>query len=127
MIRTLTFRSRLDGKDGDKVTEAIRTLAERKIRLENTVRGVDVRVDGEVIEISLRMSGLDRWRIAGHARKLASYFLASQRLPYSRPLYPVEERTEDSARNLTLDQGRVPQSVKGGRGRKRRPESVSAN
>ena len=118
MIRTLTYRSRLDGKDGTEVAEAIRAAVARKIRIENTIRGCRVVVDGDVIEIHLRMSGLDRWRIAGHARKIASFLLASQRLPYSRPLYPVQETTEASARCLTLEQGRTPQIRTGGRGKR---------
>lgn len=118
MIRTLTYRSRLDGRDGAEIAEAIRAAVARKVRLENSIRGCRVEVDGDVIDIHLRMSGLDRWRIAGHARKIASYLLASQRLPYVRPLYPVRELDEPSARSLTLEQGRTPQSLKGGRGRR---------
>lgn len=115
MIRTLTFRSRLDGKDGVAVSEAIRAMIAKRIRTDNTVRGVRIVVDGDVIDINLRMSGVDRWRISRHARKVASYLLASQKLPFTKPLYPVQEVTEPSARTLTLEQGRTPQSVTGGR------------
>lgn len=115
MIRTLTYRAPLDGKDGQKVADEIRALVARRVRTDQSIRGVRVTFDADVIEIALRMSGLDRWRIAGHARKLASYLLASQRLPYARPLYPASEVTNPSARQLTLGQGRTPQSKTGGR------------
>lgn len=121
MIRTVTFRSRLDGKDGELVTRAIQEHVSRLVRDRNTLRGVRVNIQGEVIDVSLRMSGVDRWRIARDAKKTASYILASQRLPYSRPLVPVSEVTEESARNLTKAEGRTPQSVLGGRGRRSRP------
>lgn len=124
MIRTITFRSRLDGKDGAEVTQAIHDHVSRLVRERNNIRGVQVHVTGEVVDVALRMSGVDRWRIARDAKKTASYILASQRLPYSRPLTPVSEVTEESARNLTKEQGRTPQSVLGGRGRKRRPGAV---
>lgn len=119
MIRTLTFRSRLDGKDPGQVSEAIRAQVGKLVRRDNTLRGVRVTVEGDVIDVALRVTGQDRWRIAGHARKTASLILATQRLPYERPLYPVQEVTEPSARSLTLTQGRVPQSRTGGRPRRR--------
>lgn len=126
MIRTLTYRASLDGRDGAVVADAISQHVSTLVRSRNTIRGVRIVHDSEAIDISLRMSGMDRWRIAREARKTASYLLASQRLTYARPLEPVAEATEQTRRNLTLEEGRVPQSVKGGRGRKRRstPEAV---
>lgn len=121
MIRRFTYRSRLDGKDPAKVVEAINTITDRRIRTDNTLRGVQVYINNDVIELVIRVSGLDRWRIAGSARKTASFILASQRLPYSRPLQPVLEVTEESARNRTLAQGRTPQSKTGGRPSRRIP------
>lgn len=115
MIRTLTYRARLDGKDGQQVADAIRAAVAKRVRIDQSIRGVQVTFDSEVINIALRMSGLDRWRIAGHARKIASFLLASQRLAYARPLYPFSEITNPSSRQLTLEQGRTPQSKTGGR------------
>lgn len=120
MIRTLTYRGRLDGKDPVKVSAAVEEHVSRLIRTRNTLRGVRCSWDSEVIDVSLRMSGVDRWRISREARKIGSFILATQRLAFERPLNPVLEVTEPSARNLVLEQGRTPQSVKGGRGRKRR-------
>lgn len=117
MIRTLTFRSSLDGKDGDKAAEAIRASVSKLVRTRNTIRGVKVVHDSEKIDVALRMSGGDRWAISRDARKIASYLLASQKLPYVRPLQPVLETTEPNSRNLTLEQGRTPQSQTGGRPR----------
>lgn len=117
MIRTLTYRSNLDGKDGDQVAEAIRAQVSRLVRTRNTIRGVKIVHDSEKIDVSLRMSGGDRWVISRDARKIASYLLASQKLPFTRPLQPVLETTEPNARHLTLEQGRTPQSVTGGRPR----------
>lgn len=119
MIRTLTFTGRLDGKDGEAVAEAIRTEVASMVRKRNTIKGATVTVEGDVVYLGLRVWGLDRWRIAGEARKIASFLLAVQRVSYSRPLHPVQEVTEQSARNLTAEQGRTPQSVLGGRGRRR--------
>lgn len=119
MIRTFTYRSRLDGKDPAKITEAIKAITDRRIRTDNTLRGVQIHITNDVIDLVIRVSGADRWRIIGSARKTASFILASQRLPYSRPLQPVLEVTEDSARNRTLAQGRTPQSRTGGRPSKR--------
>lgn len=117
MIRTLTYRSNLDGKNGDQVAEAVRAQVSKLVRTRNVIRGVKVTHDTEKIDISIRMSGVDRWRISRDARKIASYLLASQKLPFTRPLQPVLETTEPTARNLTLEQGRTPQSQTGGRPR----------
>lgn len=121
MIRTLTFRASLDGRDPVKASEAIEAEANKLVRNRNTLRGVHMTWDSEAFMLSLRISGMDRWMIAGTARKIASYLLATQRLTYVRPLQPISEVTEPSARNLTLEQGRTVQSVKGGRGRRRIP------
>lgn len=121
MIRTLTYRGRLDGKDPLVLEAAMMNHVSQLIRSRNTVRGLKVSYDAEMIDISLRMSGVDRSRISRDARKVASFILASQRVAFTRPLNPVSELTEPSLRNLTLEQGRTPQSVKGGRGRRKRP------
>lgn len=118
MIRTLTYRANLDGKDGDKVAEAIRTQVSKMVRTRAVVLGVKVTHDSEKIDIALRMTGMDRWMISRDARKVASYLLASQKLPFTRPLAPVLELDEPNARRLTLEQGRVPQKVTGGRPRR---------
>lgn len=115
MIRTITYRARLDGKDGEKVAEGLRAHVAKLVRTRNTIRGVKVSVSSDVLDLHLRMSGVDRWRIAREARKIGSFLLASQRLAFTRPLNPVLEVTEPSKRHLTLEQGRVPQSVTGGR------------
>lgn len=121
MIRTLTFRASLNGRDPEEASAAIEVEAAKLVRTHNTLRGVHTSWDSEAFMLSLRISGMDRWMIARTARKIASYLLATQRLFYTRPLNPVLEVTEPSARNLTLEQGRTVQSVKGGRGRRRRP------
>lgn len=121
MIRTLTFRASLDGRDPVKAADGIEAEAMKLVRNRNTLRGVHTAWDSEAFMLSLRVSGMDRWMIAGTARRIASYLLATQRLSYTRPLNPVSEVTEPSARNLTLEQGRTVQSVKGGRGRRRIP------
>ena len=128
MIRSLTFKASLDGRDPVRASEAIETEVAKLVRTRNTLRGVRTSWDSEAFYLVLRVSGMDRWMIAGTARKIASYLLATQRLTYTRPLSPILELTEPSARNLTLEQGRTPQSVKGGRGRRSRPakpETVS--
>lgn len=117
MIRTITYRVRLDGKDPERVSEGLRTHVAKLVRTRNTIRGMKVSVTGDVLDLHLRMSGIDRWRIAREARKIGSFLLASQRLAFTRPLNPVLEVTEPSKRHLTLEQGRVPQSVTGGRPR----------
>lgn len=126
MIRTLTYRGRLDGKDPVKVALAMETHASQLVRSRNTLRGIRTTYDSETFDVSLRMSGVDRWRISREARKIASFLLAAQRLSFSRPLNPILEVTEESARNLTLADGRTPQSVKGGRGRRKRPAEAPA-
>lgn len=127
MIRTMTYRARLDGKDPQAVAAAIELHASQLVRTRNTLRGIRVDSDTESMFIHLRMSGVDRWRISREARKIASFLLASQRLSFTRPLNPVQEMTEPSARNLTLADGRTPQSVKGGRGRRKRPAEAPAS
>lgn len=122
MIRTLTYRGHLDGKDGQKVSDAIVEHVSQLIRSRNTIRGVRVVYDTEVVDIHLRISGVDRWRIYREARKIASFLLASQRVSYGRPLNPVAEVTEKSPRSLTLEEGRTPQTGVWGRGHKRPDE-----
>lgn len=122
MIRTLTYVGRLDGKDPAAVGTAIEEHVAKLVRTRNTIRGVRVSNDSEVMFLHLRMSGVDRWRISREARKIASFLMASQRLSFTRPLNPVQELTEPSARNRTLAEGRVAQSVTGGRGKRKPPE-----
>jgi hypothetical protein len=117
VIRTLTYRSNLDGKDGTVVAQGIRAQVSKLVRTRNTIRGVKVTFDSEKVDVALRMSGVDRWRISRDARKIASYLLASQKLAFNRPLQAAAELTEPTNRNLTLDQGRTPQSRTGGRPR----------
>ena len=124
MIRTLTFRGRLDGRDPQDIARAVETHVSQLIRTRKTLLGARTSWDSEAFDVSLRMSGMDRWQIARDARKVASYVLASQRLAFTRPLNPILEQTESTARNLTLESGRTPQSVKGGRGRRKRPEAA---
>ena len=129
MIRTLTYRANLDGRDGDSIAEGIRAAVGKLVRTRNTIRGVKVVHDSEKVDMSLRMSGVDRWRISRDARKIASYLLASQKLAFVRPLSPVLELTEPTARSLTLEQGRTPQLVTGGRprgsGRNTEPDDLT--
>lgn len=125
MIQTLTYRGRLDGKDGAVVAAAIDEHVNRLIRTRSTVRGVRVVYDSETIDVSLRISGTDRWRISQEARKVASYLLATQRVSYVRPLQPVSEVTEKTRRDLTLAEGRTAQTGVWGRGH-RRPQETPA-
>lgn len=120
MIQTYTYRTPVAGEDYEAVASKLRTRVTEIARNRNVLRGCQIEhVDG-VLELRLRMSGVDRWRIADAARKLGTFLLAAEGLAFTHPLQPFQVVTESNRRHLTAENGRTPREHPGrGKGRDR--------
>lgn len=125
MIQTFTYRAPLDGRDYEVVAADIQKQVDNLVRLRKSLLGCKTWETLGVLHVAIRLEGLDRWRIAGEARKIGSYLLASHKLPFTRPLLPHTVDTAPNRRYLTEDQGRVPKSRKG-RGARSAPPACDA-
>lgn len=108
MIQTYTYRTLLDGKDGEDVEAVAAAKLDRMTKVRRSLLGYHTRFNKESFWITLRVTGTDRWRIAGEARKIMSFILASQRLQI--PGGPELIETPVNRRGLTAEQGRVPRA-----------------
>lgn len=129
MIQNHTFRALLDGKDFEDVSFELSQRAARivKYRLELLSMGctaVDVPDLGPVLELKLRVQGLDRWRIRQHAREFGTFLLGIVGLKFDKPLQPYSVETEINRRGLTAEEGRVPRArPRAGQGRRWQQDS----
>jgi hypothetical protein len=126
MIQTFVYRAPLDGLDFETVSASIQRQVDGMIRVRRSLLGCKTWETLGVIHVEIRLEGLDRWRIAGEARKIGSYLLASHKLPFTRPLLPHTVETAANRRYLTADQGRVPKSRKGHGSRSTSPSAPPA-
>lgn len=116
MIQTVTYRSLTD--DFETVALRLRTRGAEISRNRKVLRGLQVEQVEGVLELRLRISGVDRWRIAESARKLGTFLLAAEGLEFKYPLQPWSVITEPNRRHLTAENGRTPREHPGrGKGR----------
>lgn len=126
MIQTITYRTPVSGEDYEVTARRLRDRGAEISRNRNVLRGVQVEHVGDVLELRLRVSGVDRWRIAESARKLGTFMLASEALTFAHPLQPYSVITESNRRHLTAENGRTPREHPGrGNGRASQAASVS--
>lgn len=126
MIQTITYRTPVAGEDYEVTAQRLRNRGAEISRNRNVLRGVQVEHVGDVLELRLRVSGVDRWRIAESARKLGTFMLASEALTFTHPLQPYSVVTESNRRHLTAENGRTPREHPGrGNGRVSQAASVS--
>jgi hypothetical protein len=119
VIQIHTFRAPLDGKDLEDVAFHTSQRAHRIIEHRLELLGISCTVVDDVFELSLRVQGLDRWRIKQHAREFGTFLLAMQGLAFTKPLQPYSVVTEVNRRGLKADEGRVPRArPRAGQGRR---------
>lgn len=105
MIQSVTFRVRSD--DDTKIAE-LEERVRRMVPLRKNVLGAQVVREGSTVALTMRMSDLDRWRIAAEARKMASFMMNAVGLKFSRPLSPELVVTELTRNKLCDGEGRTP-------------------
>lgn len=106
MVRTVTFRYSMPGKDVGHAVATIKRLALFRSRLNRGLYGVDTRIDGEDLLVSFRIDGHTYWEANGRARTEAEIVARVLRMqPGSVVL--EREQTEPSMRSLTVESGRV--------------------
>lgn len=114
MISTYEYRLALDGKDADAAVQAISDHGAALIRIRPFLLGVDIVSEGPWLRVTLRLTDIDRSRIAAHARKSILAMAAKARLDH-RKITLRQTLIEPTARSFVAGQGRTP--------RPRRPRS----
>lgn len=107
MIQTLTFRARLDGKDGAAVAAEITPILDRMLAGRPELLGGSVRIDGRTVALQMRIQGLDRWKIAAIGRRFATFILSVPKLYFPTPLSPELVTTELTRNKLSYGEGRT--------------------
>lgn len=107
MIMTYEYRVALDGKDAGMASKAIVEHGSGLIRIRPFLLAVDVERHDDWLHVTLRLTDIDRSRIAAHARKTILAMTAKARLDPRR----VDLRQcliEPNARSFVTGQGRTP-------------------
>lgn len=107
MIQTVTFRARLDGRSGDDVAEALNRRLEGVVPARHELLGANAVHEGVTVKLTLRLQGLDRWKISDQARKIATFLFSVNRLHFSTPLHPELVTTELTRNKLRYGEGRT--------------------
>lgn len=114
MIKTYEYRVPLEESNADLVMAGLSGHAANLARIRRYLLGTTLKIDGAWLHIELRLTDIDQWRIAMHARKTIVALCVRAKLPYRRiEVYQVLE--EPNARSFMLGEGRSP--------RARRPRS----
>jgi hypothetical protein len=117
LIKTYEYRVPLDGQDEQTAIAKINEHAELLIRIRPYLLNVAVRPEGTRLHIQLRLTDIDQWRLASHARKTIIAMCIRAKVGFKNiELYQALE--EPNARSFMLGQGRSP--------RPRRPRSREA-
>lgn len=112
---TYEYRMALDGKEAAEAITAISAHGSALIRIRPFLLGVDIVHEGQWLLVTLRLTDIDRSRIAAHARKSILAMSAKARLD-PRKISLRQSLTEPNARSFVAGQGRTP--------RPRRPRSL---
>lgn len=120
MIQNFHFRGLLTGQEPQTVIDGIYTRGQEMVRRRLELLSVRAAVGDGVVELYLRVQGLDRWRISQHARKYGTFLMAGQGLGFEKPLQPYSVSTEGNRRGLTIEEGRtIRERPRNGQGRTR--------
>ncbi len=111
---TFEYRLFLEGRDADVASKAIADHGAGLIRIRPFLLGVDIVGNDAWLQVTLRVTDIDRSRIAAHARKCILAMAAKARLD-PRLVTLRQSLTEPNARSFLTGQGRTP--------RPRRPRS----
>lgn len=107
MIQSVTFRARLDGRDGQDVADRVNAHLVRVVDARPELLGGYANADGVTVKVVLRLQGLDRWKISVNARKIATFVLSTARLHFPTPLHPELVTTELTRNKLRYGEGRT--------------------
>ena len=117
MIMTYEYRVALDGKDAGAATKAILDHGAGLKRIRPFLLDVSVEDQGSRLSVKLRLTDIERSRIAVNARKTILAMSGKARLD-PRHIELRHALTEPNARSFVTGQGRTP--------RPRRPRSGEA-
>jgi hypothetical protein len=120
MIQNFHFRGLLTGREGSDVVKHLSIRGQEIVKRRLELLSVRAAHGDGIVDLYLRVQGLDRWRIAQHARKFATFLLAGQGLGFNKPLQPYSVSTEGNRRGLTIEEGRtIRERPRNGHGRGR--------
>lgn len=114
MIMTYEYRLDLGGKDASAVSKIIADHGAALIRIRPFLLAVDIDCREPWLHVTLRLTDIDRSRIAAHARKAILAMATKARLD-PRMASLRQSLIEPNARSFVAGQGRTP--------RPRRPRS----
>lgn len=107
MIQTVTYRARLDGKDGDSVLAVIRPHFDAMLAGRVELLGGDVRIEGKTVRLDMRIQGLDRWKIQAIGRRFATFIFGIAKVYHPTPISPERVETALTRNKLVYGEGRT--------------------
>lgn len=110
MIQSVTYRARLDGKNGEDVLAASERLLNDLTRAHFQLLGAHGYVEGSTFKLVLRLEESDTWRVTARGRKMATFVFRTLRLSFTPPLFPELLVTEPTRNKLRVGEGRTPMS-----------------
>lgn len=108
MIQTVTYRARLDGRNGEDVLAAIQPHLDAMLAGRVELLGGGLKIQGSTIGLEMRIQGLDRWKIAAIGRRFATFIFSVGKVHFVTPLSPELIVTEPTRNKLVVGQGRTP-------------------
>lgn len=108
MIRVLTFTAPLSGRGYNDAEKALNAAVERMQALNRCLLGVTVsKASQEVLRLTLRVSGRDRFNVQNSGRRIAAIILRRAGIDYRTAILARTE-AEPTGHKLTKEQGRQP-------------------
>lgn len=107
MIQTVTYRARLDGKSPEEALAKLNSDLDFLTRKRPELLGADVTVEGVTVKLSLRLQGLDRWKISANGRRLGTFLFTAARVHFVAPLQPELVVSEPTRNKLHYGTGRT--------------------
>ena len=108
MIQTLTYRARLDGRNGAEVLRSIDQVLDNLLAGRVELLGGGVRIEGQTVSLQLRIQGLDRWKIAVIGRRFATFLFGVAKIYFRDPIQPELITTELTRNKMVVGEGRTP-------------------
>lgn len=110
MIQTVTYRARLDGKNGADVISKIQPILDQMLAGRVELLGGSVTIQGTTVALQMRIQGLDRWKISAIGRRFATFLFSVAHIFFSNPLSAELVVTEPTRNKMRVGEGRTPMS-----------------